>query len=111
MADALTVTSILQGMSKQAVADMAGMEMFVSTISLPTGAAETEVVLGGVSNPKVIAVFGGAGVSARLVGTTGTVLHADPILVLTNKAGFAQGSLFLSNAGSQPASVTIMAAE
>jgi hypothetical protein len=108
----ITLSLAVGGATKSLTDTIATGETISATVILETGAADVEVALGGISNPKMIAVFGGVGVSARLVSATGQVFPADPVAILSAKtAGIVQASVFLSNSGTQPVTVTVMAAQ
>jgi len=108
----LTMSLAVGGATKSLTDTLASGETALLTVILDAAAADVAVELGGITNPRVIAVYGGTGVSVRLVATTGQVLNADPVALLTAKAsGFAQTTLYLSNSGSQPVSVTVVAAQ
>ncbi len=81
--------------------------------TIDAAAADVEISLGSITNPKLLIVVGAPGVSIRPVAATGSVIHAYPFAVLAkcDTEGFAQASFFVSNSGSQPQKVSWLAAE
>ena len=81
--------------------------------TVDAAAADVEIELGSITNPKVLIVIGAPGISIRLLAATGTVINAYPFAALCkcDTEGFAQASFFVSNSGSQPQQVSWLAAE
>jgi len=111
MADSITLTSVVEGLTKTQTAALAPDESTIVKASLAAGSGEVTIGLGTITAPKVIAVFGGLGISFRLTATTGTAIPANPFAIVSDAGGFSQASIYVTNAGAQPITVTIMAAE
>jgi hypothetical protein len=108
MANSLNITAVLRNSALNSTTGLTLVQSEDIEVALPSAADDQEVVLN-VANPKVIIISGaGEGCSVRLVETTGTVIPCNPIVVLTDMEGFAQPSLFFSNAGSLEQVVRVM---
>jgi hypothetical protein len=112
MADQAVLSITVDGTTKTATLSLAPLETNSNKMSIAPEAADVEVALPGVTNPKLIAVLAsGVGITVRRTAATGTPMHADPFYCECCSAGFAQASIFISNSGSQPVTVTVLAAE
>lgn len=82
-----------------------------SKIALPAGASYTAYVLGGMSDPEVIALFGGGGVWMSL-SATGDKLYADPFAILSyESSGLGVATIYLGNDDAQEHDVYLIAFE
>ena len=81
--------------------------------TVDAAAADVEIELGSITNPKLLIVIGAPGISIKLVTGTGTAINANPFTVVCkcDTEGFAQASFFVSNSGSQPQNISWLAAE
>ncbi len=111
MADQVSITAIVEGLTKTAALPLSPAETVILKESVAPAAADVEIALGGLTNPKMLVVLAGPGVSIRKVASTGSVLNANPFYAECCEPGMALTSIFVSNAGSQPVQVTILAAE
>ena len=111
MADSIALTATVEGLAKAATLPLTPAEIVIVKESVAPAAADVEINLGGLTHPKCIVVLGGEGITIRKVATTGSVINANPFYAECNPAGFAQTSIFVSSGGSQPVTVTVLAAE
>mgnify|MGYP001216049872 CR=1 FL=1 len=115
MADNLTLSSVVEGITRtQTVALTPGETTIVKAI-IGSGGVEATISLGGITKPRMVAVFGGVGVVFRLAATGAgvTAIAADPFGVVVNDVvdGFTQSNIYITNAGAQPCTCTIIATE
>jgi len=89
-------------------------ESFVLPFQMPAGTSDTNIRLGMLTSPKAIAVWSSAaGVSFKIYSTDNDAHGCNPFAFLSEKdTGLTNVSeIWVTNAGSQAATVTVMAAE
>lgn len=93
-------------------ADDTCTETFWAEVSLEAGAADTVLKLNLLTDPKILVVCGGTGVSFKLDSTGTDSIAADPVAVIGDEdAGLGIDEILLSNSDSQAHTVTVIAAE
>ena len=110
MADSVTLTTVVEGITKTATLSLSPAEAVILKQSIAPAAADVDLALGGLTAPKAIVVFGGVGISVRMV-LAATVISANPFCAICCEPGFAQAKVLVSNSGSQPVTVTVLAIE
>ena len=91
--------------------DDTGTQFFWIEVVIAAGAADTSVALGGMTDPKVLAVYGGTGVSFKLDSGGTDAIGADPLAVVGDENnGLGISEILVSNSGAQQ-TVGIFAAE
>ena len=110
------VTSSLTGTAtdrtKTATADESASEEFWVTVSIAAEASDITLTLSIVTDPKIVVIYGGKGISVKL-GSAGTdSVGADPIAVIANEdAGLDISELLVSNSDTQAHAITVVAYE
>lgn len=86
--------------SETVTADDSCTQSFWLEVSITAGASDTNVALGGMTDPKILAVYGGNGIVFKL-GAAGTDdVGADPIAVVGNENdGLGIAAILVSNSG------------
>lgn len=86
-------------------------EDFRITMTLAAGASDTSLALGGLTDPKFIAVMGGDGCSFKVAAGTDAI-GCNPLAILMDEDdGLNMSSILLSNADSQNHTIIVVAAE
>jgi len=86
-------------------------ERFTSdTIKLSAGASDTSLTLALLTDPVLIYVQGGPGVSFKLTGGT-DVIPANPCALITDFDGFTNATILLSNSSGVEVDVKVVAVE
>jgi len=119
MADTYSVlctTSALTGSTtdrtKTDTATASLTEEFWAAVSLEPAASDTVLKLNLLTDPAILVVYGGTGISFKLDSTGTDAISADPIAVVANEdAGLGIDEILLSNSDSQSHTVTIIAFE
>lgn len=86
------------------------LEYFDAVVRIPGGASDTSVQLGLCTNPKFIAVWGGEGISWKVVAGT-DVLGANPMACISDDDGLGIAAILISNSGGSEVEVRIIAEE
>ena len=87
-------------------------EVFRADILVADGAADTSVVLAGLTDPKVLVVIGDVGISFKLDAGGTDAIGADPVAVVSDEgSGLAISEILMSNGDSVAHTVTIVAFE
>jgi hypothetical protein len=105
------LTGTTSDRSETVTADDTCTQSYWVEVVIAAGAADTSVALGGMTDPKILVVYGGNGVTFKL-GAAGTdSVGADPIAVVGNENnGLNIAAILVSNSGAQQ-TVGILAAE
>lgn len=110
------VTAILTGAATTRTLTTTGTgsfdEEFWTTVKLAAAAADISVALGTLTDPQVVIVIGGEGVTFKL-GAAGTDdIGADPIGIAADEVnGLAIAAVLLSNSSGVEREVTVIAWE
>jgi hypothetical protein len=110
------VTKLLTGTSvditDDTTADDTCTETFWAQVQLEAAASDVVLKLNLLTDPKVLIVIGGEGVSFKLDSTGTDAIGADPIAVVSNENdGLSIDEVLLSNTDTQARAVTVIAAE
>ena len=110
------VTKLLTGTTVNRTSDEtmddACVETFWAQVALQAGASDVVLKLNLLTDPKVLVVIGGEGISFKLDSTGTDALGADPLAVVANENdGLGIDELLLSNSDTQSHAVTVIAAE
>lgn len=98
--------------TKTETADESCTETFWAEVQLEAGAADVDLKLNLLTDPKILVVMGGKGVSFKLDSTGTDAIGADPVAVAGNEdAGLGIDEILLSNSDSVAHMVTIIAFE
>jgi hypothetical protein len=80
------------------------------TVKLSAGSSDTSLTLSLLTDPVLIYVEGGPGVSFKLAGGTDAI-HANPCALITDAEGFSNASILLSNSSGVEVDVKVVAVE
>lgn len=110
IAQALTGTTT--DITKTITADDTCTQMFWGEVSVPAGASNVDVELGGLDDPKILVVKGGADCVFRL-DTAGTdYIRCDPIAIVSDEDnGLGIDEILIDNNDSVSHSVLVFAAQ
>ncbi len=98
--------------TKTETADDSCSETFWAEVKLPAAAADTELKLNLLTDPKILVVFASEGVSFKLDSTGTDPIHADPVAVIgAENDGLGIDEILLSNGAAAEATVTVIAFE
>jgi hypothetical protein len=71
-------------------------------VTVAESASDTNVKLGGLDDPKILIVYGGAGISFKLDSTGTDAIGAEPIAIVANETlGLGIDEILISNTGSE----------
>lgn len=80
-------------------------------VSVAAAASDTNIKLAGLTDPKILVVYGGNGISFKLDSTGTDAISADPIAIVGNENnGLGIDEILISNSGATQ-TVGIYAAE
>lgn len=110
------VMSLLTGTTtdrtKTVTGDDTCTETFWAEVSLPPAAVDTALLLNLLTDPKILVVAGGTGISFKLNAAGTDAIGADPIAIVANEdAGLNINQILLSNSDTQAHTVTVVAME
>ena len=106
------LTSTTTDRTKTVTADASCTENFWAEVKLPAAAADTVLLLNLLTDPKILVVAGGTGISFKLNSIGTDAIGADPIAVVSNEdAGLSIDQILLSNSSAVETTVTVIAAE
>lgn len=109
------VTSSLEGSSTERtrtdIATGSILEEYWVTVKLPGAASDTVLKLNLLTDPVMLAVYGGEDISFKLDSTGVDAIGADPMAIISNTDGLNIDEILLTNAGPGEKTVTIIAYE
>ena len=98
--------------SESATADASCNETFWAEVNVPAAASDTTLKLNLLTDPLVIVVIGGTGISFKLDSTGTDAISADPIAVVGNEgSGLDIDEILLSNSDTEEHTVIVIAFE
>lgn len=110
------VTSTLDGTTTERTKTVTGTgtiaEEFWASVKLPAGASDTALILNLLSDPSMLVVYGGTGVSFKLNAGGTDAISADPFAVVADdNDGLDIDRILLSNSDGEEHDVIIVAYE
>lgn len=91
--------------------DDTATQFFWIEVTVLAAAADVSVALGGMTDPKILAVYGGNGISFKLDSGGTDAIGADPLAIVGDETGgLSISEILLSNSGAEQ-TVGIFAAE
>lgn len=86
-------------------------EEFWATAKLPAAASDTVLKMNLLTDPVMLVVIGGEGISFKLDSTGQDAISADPFAVVSDTDGLNIDEILLSNASASEKAVTVIAYE
>jgi hypothetical protein len=104
MANTLTVSFVLGQLTDSIIIPLELTLRNAIDVLLPAGTVDMAVSLGAVVKPELILVYadkddtdGGKGIGIRFVASSGSLIPAQPVAVITKLDGLTQNTIYLSN--------------